>query len=252
MANFCAGLEQTAFTDSDLLSTYTTKNKKGLLGAGGPGILGSINVTSSERDSETKLISQSALPGIVSNLQAKGIIPKPPSMTANKNQDKLINAFMSEEATAIDNIKLEYCHTLMRYKYALNTLIEKLQVGYSSTDTANKADVEKKLATTIELNRKLNDLILIVNEYTKMRLGQSQMYNDSINALNANLLIKSKALSAQNKTLSSGKADALLYKEMVKYTTEKTNYTTNMLMLYSFLNITALGLLFYAYRSYDE
>ena len=252
MANFCVGLEQTAFTDSDLLSTYTTKNKKGLLGAGGPGILGSINVTASERDPETKLISQAALPGVLSNLQAKGIIPIPPSMTTNKNQNKVINAFMREETTAIDNIKLEYCHTLMRYKYALNTLIEKLQTGYASTDTANKAQVEQKLATTIELNRKLNDLVLIVNEYTKTRLGQSQSYNESINSLNQNLLLKSKALSAQNKTLNSGKADALLYKEMVKYTTEKTNYTTNMLMLYSFLNVTAIGLLFYAYRSFED
>ena len=73
--------------------------------------------------------------------------------------------------------------------------------------------------------------------------------NTSINSLNDELLTKSKSLTKQNKILKSGQADAELYKEMVKYTREKTNYTNNMLMIYSFLNITALGLLFFAYQN---
>jgi hypothetical protein len=128
-------------------------------------------------------------------------------------------------------------------------MIIKLQAGYASSDDANKTQVNAKLEITIQLNRKLNDLIQIMNAFTKTRLAQSQSYNDSINSLNASLLEKSKVLSDQNNILTSGRADALLYKDMVKYTKQKTNYTNNMLMLYSFLNITALGLLFYAYAN---
>jgi hypothetical protein len=248
---FCGPLTQTALTDNDLLSTYSSKNVKGLLGASGPSILGSIDITNQDRDGETGVIVATVLPGLVSSLQAKGVFPTPPSMTQNPNQDRIINAFMSAEATAIDNIKREYCFYASRYQYALNTLIEKLQKGYPSTNTDNKAMIDSKLNITIQLNRKLNDIIQIVNEFTKTRLAQSQTYNDNLNALNDSLMVKSKALAAQNTTLKSGQADALLYKEMVKYTREKTNYTNNMLMLYSFLNITALGLLFFAYQSFE-
>jgi hypothetical protein len=36
---------------------------------------------------------------------------------------------------------------------------------------------------------------------------------------------------------------------MVKYSEEKARYTDNLLKLYSFLNVVALGLLVYVYRA---
>jgi hypothetical protein len=102
------------------------------------------------------------------------------------------------------------------------------------------------------LNQKLNDLAQLVNEITRKRLEETQGQSNTINSLNNVLAKRSKGLMAQNKILQKEQGAANLYKEMVKFTTQKANYTNNMLALYSFLNITALGLLFYIYRSAAE
>jgi hypothetical protein len=47
----------------------------------------------------------------------------------------------------------------------------------------------------------------------------------------------------------SNEASTKLKKEMVKYTEEKGRYSDNLLRLYSFLNMVALGLLVYVYRA---
>jgi len=244
MTDFCGPLQNTDLTNEDILGIYSD----GIT----PSILGSVQISDGQRDGTTGLILPTALAGIVENLQSKGVLPKPPSMTNNANQNKIVNQFMKDEAAAIDNIKKEYCFYASRYVYVLNQLIAKLQAGFGSTSDDNKKQVNKQLKVTITLNHKLNDITQVVNEFTKLRLAQSQSYNKSINSLNKNLVEKSKALAGQNAILKSGQTDALLYKEMVKYTKEKSNYTVNMLALYSFLNITAIGLLFYAYTTAEE
>ena len=106
-----------------------------------------------------------------------------------------------------------------------------------------------KLEKTLALNQKLNDITQIMNAATRLRLSQSQEHNQSINALNETLMARSKKLNEESQILTSKQDDAVLYKNMVKVTTEKANYTNNMLMIYSFLNIVAIGTLFYVYRS---
>ena len=59
-------------------------------------------------------------------------------------------------------------------------------------------------------------------------------------------------LTEQNKIISSSEATTKLNKEMVKYTEEKGKYTDNLLKMYSVLNIVALGLLIYVYKSAGE
>ena len=253
MLDFCGPLKQTAFTDDSLTALYSNRSQNGLLGGqgGAPTILGSIDIQASDRDTNNLLLPD-VLPRLITTLQQKGALPTPSDFKSGKDQNTRVNAFMKEEAAAIDNIKKEICFYNSRYQRSLNNLILKLQSGYASSDDANKTQVNAKLEITTQLNRKLNDLIQIMNAFTKTRLAQSQSYNDSINSLNESLLEKSKVLADQNSILTSGRADALLYKEMVKYTKQKTNYTSNMLTLYSFLNITALGLLFYAYANAEE
>ena len=91
-----------------------------------------------------------------------------------------------------------------------------------------------------------------MNELTRTKLQNAQDQNTSINALNKQLGERTQQLSKQNDILQKEQGAANLYKEMVSYTKEKANYTNNMLALYSVLNITALGLLIYIYRSAGE
>jgi 7,8-dihydro-6-hydroxymethylpterin-pyrophosphokinase len=85
-----------------------------------------------------------------------------------------------------------------------------------------------------------------------MRTKNVQALGGDITKLNAQLERTEQNLAKHNEILSKGKDTSVLYKEMEKYSKEKNKYTNNMLMLYSFLNITALGLLFYVYRSASE
>jgi hypothetical protein len=91
-----------------------------------------------------------------------------------------------------------------------------------------------------------------VKGVAKSRVNDVKGLGDSINKLNAQLDNTELGLAKQKEILSKGKDTTVLYKEMEKYSKEKNKYTSNMLMLYSFLNITALGLLFYVYRSASE
>ena len=60
---------------------------------------------------------------------------------------------------------------------------------------------------------------------------------------------RNEKLQYHNKILASSDATNILNKEMVKYTEEKARYNNNLLKLYSFMNIVALGLLVYVYKS---
>jgi len=125
-------------------------------------------------------------------------------------------------------------------------------VGYTDSNTTNQKAIQNYLKITQGLNRTLNDMTQLVSRITQQRQEDTKDQSTSINSLNQELVSRGKQLSSQNDILQKEQGAANLYKEMVKFTREKANYTNNMLALYSFLNITALGLLFYIYRSAGE
>ena len=63
---------------------------------------------------------------------------------------------------------------------------------------------------------------------------------------------RASKLQEQARILQSRQGAENLYKEMMAYTSEKVRSTNNLLSMYSFLNIFALGVLLYLYRSMDE
>jgi hypothetical protein len=229
---FC-GKTATMFTDSDLTSTYPN------------GILTSIP-SGLDRDSRGFLTEKGAQSAI-SSLLSSGMFPRPPSSDnrgTNGGQDAM-NAYFTKDNAFVNSIKSEYCFYDSRYKYSLQELIGKLQVGYTNNNDDNYKLIQKYLPITQTLNQKLNDLTTITNQITTHRLQMTQVNNQNINALNQELASRSAKLQGQNEILSGKQGDVALYKEMVKYTGEKAKYTDNLITLYSSLNIIALGLLFY-------
>lgn len=235
---FC-GKTGTMFTDDELTGTYPN----GILSAIPSGL---------DRDSRGFLTQkgvETAIGGLISN----GIFPQPPvSDTGMSNGKDAMNAYFTKDNAFTENIKNEYCYYDSRYKYALQELIGKLQVGYTNNNDDNYKLIQKYLPMTQKLNSKLNDLTILTNEITKKRLENAQTNNTNINELNRELSSRSAKLQKQNEILSGKQGDVALYKEMVKYTGEKARYTDNLIMLYSCLNIVALGLLFYVYRGSQE
>jgi hypothetical protein len=80
-------------------------------------------------------------------------------------------------------------------------------------------------------------------------LKSSDILESEIRAFNKQITDQQQKLQEQNKIISSSEATTRINKQMVKFTEEKARYSDNLLKLYSFMNIVALGLLVYVYKS---
>jgi hypothetical protein len=219
---------------------------------GSKSIVAAIGNSSVSRDANG-LIPDSAIPGIVQSLTSGGIVPAIPTNNINAAD---LEAFLTKDTTFIEGTKAEYCYYNERYSWSINQLFGSL-VGpngqsYMTVTSAQQATIIKYLQASVQLNQSLNDITKIVKGVAKSRVNDTKSLGDSINTLNAQLERTEQGLAKQKDILMKGKDTTVLYKEMEKYSKQKNNYTSNMLMLYSFLNITALGLLFYVYRSASE
>jgi len=223
---------QTALTDSELNQTFGNGVITGLLPSAPNG--------AADRDGNG-ILTAAAVKTIIDNLKSAGIIPTPTS----SNTD----AFSKKQAELLKNTQAEYCFYDARYKYSLGKLLSAIQQGYIANTGDAQAAIQKYLTSTQALNQRLNDLTQIINGVTADMLSTSNDLESEIQAFNKQINDQKKKLDNQNKILSSNQAATKLNKEMVKYTEEKGRYTDNLLGLYSFLNIVALGLLVYVYKS---
>lgn len=243
MATFC-GSEPTSFTDAELQADYGTSTQ--------PGVLVSANLANAARSTDG-LVTQTALVAAVNSEMGRGIVPKPPSVDPTSGVDaNAVQLYMQKEATFINALRLEYCFYEARYRYAVRQLIQLLQQGYSDTNTQNQTLIQKFLGFSQTLNRKLNDFSQLTNTITQIRNQQTQASSAGIDALNRQIAERTKKIEEQNAILSGGDGQTKLYKEMMKYTKERVDYTNNMLTLYAFMNVTALGLLVYLYSAMKE
>jgi len=208
-------------TDNDLHLTYNS----GLLPLQPNG----------DMDRENGILKSTVVDTIVLNLKNSGIIP---TLT---NTD----LFIKKQNDLIQNVKSEYCFYYSRYAYSLQKLLKAMS-------DSNTVVINKYLDYTQSLNKKMNDLIQIINGVNgELLLSNTDMtqgikkFDDEIKQLHMKLV-------NQNKIISSNEAVAKLNKEMVKYTEEKSRYTNNLLKMYSVLNIVALSLLVYVYKSAGE
>jgi len=240
---FCNSInsELSAFTDDNLMDKFGSKDGK-------KGLLNEFDSTPNDPNRDSNgMLKQAFLKEYVEKLQSSDIkiIPKPP----DKSSKETVPEYMQEDEYLLQIIKEEYCYYESRYFYALDRLITSLKDGFLQNDANKRKMVEKTLNNTRLLNLRLNDLLQIANYATKIRLTQSQNYNNTINNLNTTMEQRSAKIRAQSDILNNENATAILHKEMVKYTEEKNRANSNLLSLYSFLNIFALGMLVYIYRS---
>lgn len=234
--------QSASFTDSDLTADYAVGGQSGLLvGA---------NLGAAARE-DNGLLSPQAVKAAVQSLIMAGLVPVPPTGADADNQDR-IQVFFHKDKTFLEGVKREYCFYDARYKYSLRQLIGKLQAGYTDSNSESQALIKKYLQFSQTLNRKLNDLTQIVSGITQSRVEMTQGHASAIQGLSGQMEERSKLLAKQGKVLSTEQGAANLYKDMTRYTREKVDSVNNMLALYSFLNITALGLLFYLYSAMSE
>lgn len=215
--------QQTSITDSELQQTF-------------PGLLPATPNGDSDRDS-TGLLTPNAVQAIIASLKGSGVIPTP-------NKDA-----KSKQAALLSTIKSEYCFYDSRYKYALDKIFKEVQQGYLNNTPTTSSSTKKYIALAQALNRRLNDLIQLVNAITEDMMTTSTSIDTEMTNMSQSMQDQKKKLDQQNKTISSNEAAMKIRKEMVKYSEEKARHTDNLLKLYSFLNVVALGLLVYIYKA---
>ena len=226
---------QTISTDTELSASYGDGVRVGVLPA--------VPNGASERDDKGKLL-QTSVSTIITNMKSRGIIPSSTGLTAE--------LFIQKQQVLIQNLQAEYCFYESRYTYALQKLFTSISSGYLSGSTENKATVDSYLSKTKILNTRLNDLTQIMNGVTENMLVTSDSIANEIQQFNARIKVQKAKLDAQNKIIMTGDTTTNIRKEMIKYTEEKAKYTDNLLNLYSFLNIVALGLLVYVYKAAEN
>jgi hypothetical protein len=224
-----------AFTDEEI--------KRAFPGQGILSLMKSSDVDSIR--SKDGLLNTGYIDSYIKRLVDAKIIPTPP----NRSDETTVPRYMSEDETLLALIKREYCYYETRYFYVIDRLITGLKDGFLSNDPGKRKVIQGALDNARNLNLKLNDLIQITNRITRRRLEESQNFNETINDLNKTMDTRSRLVKAQAKILNDEQATAVLHKEMVKFTEEKNRANSNLLSLYSFLNIFALGMLIYIYRA---
>lgn len=187
------------------------------------------------------MLKSSMLADWVSRLEGANVIPSlkrtPPS------------AYTVKVTALLDTARQEYCFYESRYRASLTYLFTAIRNASSNPSAEAKQVVDNRLQTTQALNRKVNDLVQIMNTITDKMMKSSTTLQREIAEFNKKLREQRDKLEEQNRIIQSNEAGMKLQKEMVKYSEEKARYSDNLLKMYSFLNIVALGLLIYVYKA---
>lgn len=164
---------------------------------------------------------------------------------------KILEDLPTTELQTMNDLKDEFCFYYARYKYALDQLFTKLTTTSTAgtVSAAEQTSINTYLQKARDFNQKLNDLIQISNYLSVKRVGDASTQSAEVNSLNTQIASTFDTLKKHHAMLSKENSEAELRKRMVEYTQEKNKSSTNLLQLYGVLNIVAIGLLLYIYRS---
>lgn len=160
-------------------------------------------------------------------------------------------------ATASDRLRSainnEYCYYYKCYDFALPTFL-KSTITNPSTNTQLETDCK-------DINRILSQILQILSDLAASRGTSVTGYYTAVDLMNgtaagekagtaAGEIVDVQAkLTKHMALLTSNSKDADLKAAMIDYTMEKNSASRNMIAIYGFLNIVAVGMLVYLYRS---
>lgn len=218
-------------------------------------------VTQLERNSNDQRLTNAAMENLYNRMVSEGKLVSQQrykqllNMVATQKdkvvQQRTLESVGAQEMKTMNALQDEFCYTYVRYKFALEDLFETLtrtSAGSSLTD-AQRRTIEQKIQLAKEFNMKLNDIIQFTNFLSNKRAAEMRDQNSTINILNSSLQDIYGRLEQQNAILRQESSITDLRQRMVEFTQEKNQSAANLLSLYGFLNLVALGLLFYVARS---
>lgn len=200
--------------------------------------------TTLARDDSGRLTADS-LKSHIEKLVATSKLQAVPEQSADS---AAVYAFIQADEAAIQKLQDEYCYYSARYAYAVQMVVDSASASASAPSASGGSSQGADwLAASRSLNTRLQDIISIMKYLTTQRMNIAP--NGSSAELNAELAVRMKTLSEQGADLGAQNADTVLYKKMVQYTKQKAKANGNLVLLYTFMNLIAFGMLFYVYRA---
>jgi hypothetical protein len=143
-------------------------------------------------------------------------------------------------------MQAEYCWYYNRYIWALDYVLTNAAQSGAVIDPAVKSG-------TAELNTKLNNILLVMKAAVNSRMNLlNGFYTNDINSQNSELNTARQRLVEHSEILRKNDLQSDVQAAMVDYSVEKNSSSRNLLAVYGFMNIVAVGLLFYLYTNTKE
>lgn len=176
--------------------------------------------------------------------------------TVGNSNKPIIDQTASDFSTGSQNLRTliqnEFCYYYRCYIFALNKLLT------DATSTNLPPDYNDTKTNTINLNKKLNHIIQLLqkllqsrqntlNNYYGTDVGQNGVQNVN-DTLNATLI----TLQQHSAALENNKLEQTVKSSMIDYTIEKNESSRNLLAVYCFMNIVAVGILYQLYSSSSQ
>lgn len=242
MPDFCS--ENTELiTDANYMEKYSTGSKISCLPHNGNGFSSVEN---------NGMVNKSELDRHVTALLAKANAEAPGSVSssdASKKSTSIPSAFAENSAKLRKDITTEYCFYYKRYIYVLHDI---LMSAATLTEGSKPPDYIKKKENTEKLNGKLNQILQVLQSLVNSRLTTLKGYygpNSGVNELNSELNTTRNELIKHSTLLKNTELEKDARAAMIDYSVEKNQSSRNLLAIYGFMNIVAVGLVFYLYRS---
>jgi hypothetical protein len=147
------------------------------------------------------------------------------------------------------DIQNEFCYYYRRYIFALNKLLT------DATATNLPADYSQTKTNTINLNKKLNHIIQLLQKLLQSRQNTLNTYYGTdavIQNANASLNTTLRTLQDHSTALQNNQMEQTVKSSMIDYTIEKNESSRNLLAVYCFMNIVAVGILYQLYSSSSQ
>jgi len=190
-----------------------------------------------------------AKPLSVSDLSSRDSQVNNPNVIINSGNLDPAKTFSDNAKGLRESIQNEYCYYYNRYIWGLRDVLTKAAAGTTGASyNDEKVEVSK-------LNSKLNQILQILQALTTARTDTVNSYYSSdatvkgVNTLNTELTTLSSQLKDHSEQLQSKSLEQNVQSAMIDYSLEKNASSRNLLGIYGFMNIVAIGFLFYLYRS---
>jgi hypothetical protein len=200
-------------------------------------------------DATSGRIPVSAIQAQITSLRAKGVLKNRPTLPVGTPGLGLTETDMAtlvtQDSDIYNNLRIEYCYYEQRYRYALKQFLTLA----TSRNQSDNSTAQALLVITKLLNLRVNSVLEIMNYLAQDRVSQVNMNKTAINSTNLSINNRMGNLKKAYDFLATDDSIVTTQKEMVRYTEEKNNYTTNQIALWATLNIIALGTLVFVYRT---